>query len=147
MRTFAKLFAAIAALFVSAGIVSCKDVIITADKLPATAQTFINEYFPDSSVSYAKKDKELTKTTYEVVLQDGSEIEFDSKGQWNKVDCKRNAVPAALVPSVIAECVQSSFPGQLIVKIDKEHFGYEIELLNGLELKFDKKAQLVNVDD
>ena len=33
------------------------------------------------------------------------------------------------------------------MKIDKDHFGYEIELLNGLELKFDKKGQLVNVDD
>ncbi len=128
MRLFTKLFAAIAALFASASFVSCQDVIITADKLPAAAQTFIKEYFPGSDISYAKKDKELTKTTYEVVLQDGTEIDFDSKGQWDKVDCKR-------------------FPGQAIVKIDKELFGYEIELLNDLELKFDKNGRLVNIDD
>lgn len=135
------------ALFASVSFVSCKDVIITADKLPATAQTFIKEYFPGSDISYAKKDKELTKTTYEVVLQDGTEIDFDSKGQWDKVDCKRAAVPAMLIPDAIATYVQTNFPGQTIVKIDKELFGYEIELLNDLELKFDKNGRLVNIDD
>ncbi len=147
MRLFTKLFAAIAALFASASFVSCKDVIITADKLPATAQTFIKEYFPGSDISYAKKDKELTKTTYEVVLQDGTEIDFDSKGQWDKIDCKRATVPAKLIPDAIATYVQTNFPGQAIVKIDKELFGYEIELLNDLELKFDKNGRLVNIDD
>lgn len=147
MRTFTKLFAAIAALFASASFVSCKDVIITADKLPATAQSFIKEYFPGSDISYAKKDKELTKTTYEVVLQDGTEIDFDSKGQWDKIDCKRATVPAKLIPDAIATYVQTNFPGQAIVKIDKELFGYEIELLNDLELKFDKNGRLVNIDD
>ena len=147
MRTFTKLFAAMVALFASVSFVSCKDVIITADKLPAAAQTFIKEYFPGSDISYAKKDKELTKTTYEVVLQDGTEIDFDSKGQWDKIDCKRTAVPAKLIPDAIATYVQTNFPGQAIVKIDKELFGYEIELLNDLELKFDKNGRLVNIDD
>lgn len=147
MRLSTKLFAAIAALFASASFVSCKDVIITVDKLPAAAQTFIKEYFPGSDISYAKKDKELTKTTYEVVLQDGTEIDFDSKGQWDKIDCKRAAVPAMLIPDAIATYVQTNFPGQAIVKIDKELFGYEIELLNDLELKFDKNGRLVNIDD
>ena len=147
MRLFTKLFAAIAALFASASFVSCQDVIITADKLPAAAQTFIKEYFPGSDISYVKKDKELTKTTYEVVLQDGTEIDFDSKGQWDKIDCKRATVPAKLIPDAIATYVQTNFPGQAIVKIDKELFGYEIELLNDLELKFDKNGRLVNIDD
>lgn len=147
MRTLTKLFAALAAFFASAGFVSCKDLIITADKLPSAAQAFIKEYFPQSAVSYAKKDKELLKTTYEVVLQDGTEIEFDAKGQWDKVDCKRSAVPAALVPGIIAAYVQANFPGQTVVKIDKEPYGHEIELSGDLELKFDKNGKLLKVDD
>ena len=81
------------------------------------------------------------------MFQDGTEIEFDSKGQWDNIDCKRAAVPAVLIPDAIAEYVRQSFPGQVIVKIDKETFGHEIELASGLELKFDKKGKLVNVDD
>lgn len=147
MRSLTKIIAVLAALFASASFVSCKDVIITPDKLPAAIQSFMNEYFPGSTISYAKKDRELTKTTYEVVLQDGSEIDFDGKGQWDKVDCKRMAVPAALVPAAIAPYVEANFPGQTIVKIDKERYGYEIELFSDLELKFDKSGRLITVDD
>ncbi len=147
MKSLLRIFVALAAMLASSTLVSCKDVIITPDKLPAAAQSFIKEYFPETAISYAKKDAELSKTTYEVTLQDGTEIDFNSKGEWDKVDCKRAAVPAALVPAFIVEYVQTSFLGQIIVKIDKERYGYEIELGNDLELKFDKNGNLLNIDD
>ena len=147
MKSLLKIFVAFTALLASSTLVSCKDVIITPDKLPAAAQSFIKEYFPETAVSYAKKDTELRKTSYEVTLQDGTEIDFNSKGEWDKVDCKRAEVPASLVPEAIAEYVRASFPGQIIVKIDKERYGYEIELGNDLELKFDKNGNLKGIDD
>lgn len=147
MKTLTKIIVALAALFTSATFVSCKNVIITVDKLPSAAQSFIKEHFPGSTVSYVKKDSEFAKSTYEVVFQDGTEVEFDAKGQWDNVDCRKAAVPAALVPAAIAEYVQNNFPGQVIVKIDKERYGFEIELLNDLELKFDKNGKMIRVDD
>lgn len=147
MKTVSRLFVAIVALCASTTFVSCKDKIITPDKLPVAAQNFIKEYFPENAVSYAKKDVEISGTTYEVRLQDGTEIDFKGKGEWDKVDCKRLAVPGALVPSIIANYVQTTFPGQIIVKIDKEIYGYEIELGNDLELRFDKNGKLRNIDD
>ncbi len=147
MKSLLRIFVALAAMLASSTLVSCKDIIISPDKLPVAAQSFIKEYYPETAISYAKKDADLTKTTYEVTLQDGTEIDFNSKGEWDKVDCKRAAVPAALVPAFIAEYVQTSFPGQIIVKIDKERYGYEIELGNDLELKFDKNGKLLNIDD
>ena len=56
-------------------------------------------------------------------------------------------MPAALIPGAIADYVRQGFPGQEVVKIDLEPFGYEIELASGLELRFDKKGKLVNIDD
>ena len=147
MKTLSKLFVAIAALVVSLATLPCEGKIITSDKLPETALSFIKEYFPESTISFAKKDAELSGTTYEVTLQDGTEIDFNGKGEWKKVDCKRTAVPGKLVPEVIAEYVQANFPGQLIVKIDKDRLGYEIELGNDLELKFDKNGKLKKIDD
>lgn len=147
MKTISKILVAVATLFVSSTLVSCKDVIITADNLPVSAQAFLKEFFPDNAVSYVKKDKEIAKTTYEVVLQNGIEIEFNSKGLWDNVDCKKAEVPAALVPAAIAEYVRTNFPGQVIVMIDKEPYGFEVELLNGLELKFNKDGNLIRVDD
>ena len=127
-------------------LISCSDRIIPSEKLPAAAQSFLKEYFPDSPISYVKKEADLTPT-YEVVLQNGTEIEFNKKGQWDNIDCKRLAVPATLIPAAISEYVNANFPGQSIVKIDRETYGHEIEMANGLELKFDKKGKLLHIDD
>lgn len=129
------------------GIISCKDSIITPDRLPDAARSFINEYFAENTISYIKKDRGLANISYEVVLQDGTEIEFDKSGNWDSIDCKRNAVPVGLVPDAISEYVQVNFPGQLIVKIDREAFGHEIELSSDLELKFDKNGKMLEIDD
>ena len=74
-------------------------------------------------------------------------MEFDRKGNWDNVDCQWESVPAALVPTEIATYVSTNFPGALIVKIDKERYGYEIELSNDLELKFNKSGKLFHIDD
>ena len=146
MKIILKLIVVLSTLLVSASFVSCKEKLIEAEQLPATAQTFIKDYFPGSAISYVKKEGGV-RAGYEVVMQDGTEIEFNGKGEWDNVDCKKVAVPAGLVPAGITEYVDKNCPGQIIVKIDKEHFGYEIELGNDLDLKFDKNGKFLRVDD
>ena len=146
MKTIKSILMTIVIALTSLTLISCSDRIIPSEKLPAAAQSFLKEYFPDSPISYVKKEADLTPT-YEVVLQNGTEIEFNKKGQWDNIDCKRLAVPAALIPAAISEYVNANFPGQSIVKIDRETYGHEIEMANGLELKFDKKGKLLHIDD
>ncbi len=146
MRTIKSILMTIVIALTSLTLISCSDRIIPSEKLPAAAQSFLKEYFPDSPISYVKKEADL-KPTYEVVLQNGTEIEFNKKGEWDNIDCKRLAVPAALIPAAISEYVNANFPGQSIVKIDRETYGHEIEMANGLELKFDKKGKLLHIDD
>ena len=86
MKTAYRFFAAVAILAASISITSCNEKIITADELNGTALAFIQEYFPQTAISYIKKDPEMTKTTYEVVLEDGTKIEFNSKREWVNVD-------------------------------------------------------------
>lgn len=119
------------------------DRVITANQLPAAAQTFINQTFPGASIMYA----EIDDGKYEVHLNDGTEINFDRKGNWDKVDCKLKAVPAHLIPATIASNVETQFSGTVITKIDKERYGYEIELSNGLDLKFNRQGMLSEIDD
>lgn len=123
------------------------DRMIPVSQLPATAKTFVEKNFPGKNIAYAEKDAEFAGTKYEVRLNDGAKIEFDKKGNWDKVDCQTYAVPAALVPSAIAQYVKANFPGTSIVKIDKERHGYDIELSNDIELKFNKNGALIGMDD
>ena len=123
------------------------DRIIPVSQLPAAAQSFVKKTFPGRTISYAQVDRDGISKTYEVRLDDGTEVKFDKKGNWDKVDCEFKAVPAALVPAAVANYVKANFPGVFVVKVDKERYGYEIELSNELELKFDKKGNLMSIDD
>jgi uncharacterized protein YuzE len=123
------------------------DKIIPVEQLPAPAKTFVKKYFPQATIEYATKDTEFMGATYEVRLSDGTEVDFDKKGNWDNVDCKTKAVPASLVPAAIAQYVKAHYPNTVIVKIDKERGGYEIELSNDLDLKFNSKGKLIGIDD
>ncbi len=123
------------------------DRLIPTEQLPAAAMVFIQENFPGEGVTYAKKDFDNGRRKFEVRLNNGVELDFDKKGNWDKVDCQLNAVPAHLVPEVIANYVNTSYPNTMVVKIDKERYGYKIKLSNDLELKFNKQGMLFDIDD
>ena len=116
---------------------------IPVEQLPAAAKTFVQEHFAGQKIIYAEVDGRK----FEVRLGDGTKIEFDKKGTWDKVDCQMNAVPEALIPDSIAQYVSGTFPNDVIVKIDKERYGYEIELSNDIDMKFDKQGTIIGMDD
>ena len=120
---------------------------ITFDKLPANSQNFIRQYFNERDISYAKVDNELFDRSYEVFFVNGSKVEFDKKGEWEVVDCLSERVPSGVVPDQLEAFVEKRHPGLAIVKIDKDKRDYEIELSNGLEIKFDLKFNLIGYDD
>ncbi len=116
---------------------------IPADQLPAAAKTFVKNNFKGQTITYAEKDA----TSYECRLSDGTEIDFDRKGNWDTVESKSNkAIPSSLVPQAIQQYVKAKYPKQVITKIDKERYGYEIELSNDLDLKFSKKGKFIGID-
>ncbi|EKC66242.1 hypothetical protein OBE_06041, partial [human gut metagenome] len=47
----------------------------------------------------------------------------------------------------IADYVKNTFAGQFIKKIDRDKYTWEVELSNGLEIKFDRKFQVIDIDD
>ena len=127
---------------------ACSDKPVAPETLPVTVKTFVQQSFPGKIITYADKDLELTGYKYDVVLADGTRIEFDTDDVWDKIECPLTSpVPTALVPAPIVANLQVNFPDAMIVKIDKEHYGYEVELANGLELKFNEQGVLTEMDD
>ena len=127
---------------------ACSDKPVTAEQIPDPIKAFIEQNFPGQPITYAEKDFELGGSKYDVVLVDGSRVEFDADNVWDKIEgTMTNPVPTALIPAAIATHIQANFPDAMILKIDKEHDGYEIELANGLELKFNKQGALIEMDD
>ena len=120
---------------------------IQVSELPKKAQEFLQSHFAGQSVALAKVDKELMHHSYEVIFDNGNEVEFNKKGEWTSVDCKQSQVPAALVPKRIQEYVGKHYPKAKIRKIElTDHKGYEVKLDNGFELEFDKKMNIKDID-
>lgn len=122
--------------------------VIQLSELPVAAQQFLTDYYPDTQVSIVWLEREFSGKSYEVRLADGTKVEFDKSGAWTEVDGTRlSPVPEALVPAAIAAEAERHFPGIGIVKIERDRRGYEVELANDIDLKFNRQMQLVDIDD
>lgn len=119
-----------------------------ANPLPAPARTILKEQFPKQDVNRVKVDSHaLRGDQYEVTLSDGTEIEFGSKGEWIEVDCGHRAVPKYFVIPEIGDYVSKNYKGQRIIQIERASRSYEVELQNGLELRFDRSGKFLRVED
>lgn len=119
----------------------------TAQAVPEAINAFVQQYFAGATIAYVETDADHGGIEYDVTLNDGTEIDFDRNNQWDNVDCHTKAIPAALVPQAIANYVKSNYQALPITKIDKDAYGYEIELSNGMELKFDTSGRFLGIDD
>lgn len=146
MKNMKFLFLALALTLCSVSL-SARDQVISEQQLPAAAKTFVKQYFKNRTVSLAKKDVDFGSTTYDVVLNSGTKIEFNAKGEWKEVDCAPAAVPSALIPSAIASYVKANYANCKIVKIERDRSGFDIELSNDVDLRFDKQGNFVRIDD
>ena len=96
--------------------------------LPMSAQQFVKQYFADASCSRVEKKKDNGFWEYEVLLSDGSKVEFNEKGEWTSVECKYSEIPVGIIPTIIAEDIAKRHPDLKPYKIEKEVGGYEIDI-------------------
>lgn len=107
--------------------------IVSAEDLPQEARDFITENFSGVNVNFVLQDND----DYEVMLMDGTEVEFDKKGNWEKVK-NREKLPTSILPSEAAAYISKVYPGTDIIEIEKNWNKYDVKLANNWELRFDK---------
>ena len=119
---------------------------ISVNALPAKAQTLLNNHFNGQKVMLATIESGVISRSYDVVLQNGTKLEFDKKGNLTEIDCKQGIVPAQLIPQAIKNDLNDNYAGQSVKKIEINKNEYEVELTNGLDLTFNKHFQLIDID-
>ena len=120
---------------------------IKINQLPEKAQQFIQKHFSKEKVAYAKMERDFMDVSYEVVFTSGTKLEFLKNGNWKEVDCKYSTLPTEIVPQEITKYVSENYPDVKMVKIDRDKRDYEVKLNNKLELTFDLKFNLIDIDD
>lgn len=125
---------------------NAQETAIKNSELPAEATAFIKDYFSKNTIHHAIKDKDKSKITYEVMLDNMTEIEFTEKGVWKEVDGKDKAIPTGYILKPILDYVKKNYPKASITHIDKGLNDIDIELDNGTELEFDLKGKFLRID-
>ena len=134
-------------------IVSCnivanvgKDKPIAVNALPAKAQTLLSKHFNNQKVMLATIESGVITRSYDVVLRNGTKLEFDKKGNLTEIDCKQGIVPSQLIPQAIKNYLKTNYTEHAVKKIEIDKNEYEVELTNGLDLTFNKHFQLIDID-
>ncbi|MFR9165206.1 MAG: PepSY-like domain-containing protein [Dysgonomonas sp.] len=117
------------------------------EQLPPAAQKFLEHHFSNFEIYRVKYDAKNGE--YEVKLQSGHEIEFDHNGDWFEIDGEIQPLPKSIIdmlPIGIPQYIAKNYPRRAIIKIEREAYGYEIELSNSIDLLFDKKGKFLKED-
>ncbi len=148
MKTFIKktIMALVCLVAFQTSAMADNDKPVNVNQLPAAAQQVIKAHFSGKKVALAKMESGLIDKSYDVIFTTGEKIEFDRKGNWTDIDCKQSSVPAKLVPAQITTYVNSNYSGNKILKIEKDRGEYEINLSNGVEIKFNSDFAVIDID-
>lgn len=119
---------------------------IETTELPKAAQEFLQKHFSNTSVEIAKKDAEHGEKGYEVILKDGTEVEFWKDGSYREVDGDDKPIPTAFIPASIKEYVAKNYPNEKITHIDYGHKDVDVDLTNNIDLEFTKDGKFLKAE-
>ncbi|EHY1212092.1 PepSY-like domain-containing protein [Campylobacter coli] len=114
-----------------------KDMVVPASELPNNAKEFISKNFKTAQIGLVKKDID----SYDVTLNDGTEIDFIITGEWKDVDGKYKALPNSILPNIMPK-ISASLNAQ-IIEVSREINGYKFELSNQLKIYTDAQGNIL----
>lgn len=120
-----------------------------ANKLPSDAKAFLRAYYGHNYL----KDCEFNDDNgnYEVTMSDGTEVEFNSRGEVVEIEAAdRQALSAAVIENILpadayAKLQEMGYASK-IEKIETSRKGYDIDLVKGTavsELYFGRNGKLL----
>lgn len=123
---------------------------VTNGRLPQKAHDFLTKHFPQSVIKDI--EEEFDSRTFEVDLADGTDIEFDSKGEWTEVDAGRGTcLPPALVKDLLPDRAYREIDrlglSTTVETVKRSEKSYKVEL-RGAELddlRFDREGNLTEI--
>lgn len=122
-----------------------KDIVISVQDLPEKVISYVKTHFPEQEIIKAVKDKDGLSFTYKIKLSGKIELEFTAKGDIKNID-GQNKLPDSVIPEKILNYVKTNYPDNYITGWSIEKRIQEIELDNGIELKFNKKDDFIKID-
>lgn len=125
---------------------ACKDEkAVTPGDLPAGSSVFINKHFSGKQINNVIKDMDGLTSTYKVLLNDGTQLEFKKDGSVTDIE-NTSGIPAGALPQLISDYVQANYTNQTITEWGFDNNRQSVKLSSGVELEFDLNGNFKRVD-
>ncbi|MCF0059972.1 PepSY-like domain-containing protein [Dyadobacter chenwenxiniae] len=122
--------------------------VVDETNLPPQASEFIEAHFPDAKIARVVRDRDDLLTSFDVILDNQVELEFDKQGECFSVDGNANEkLPDSVIPLKILEYVQKSYPDKYITDWEKSKTTQEVSLSDNKELLFNLSGTFRRIDD
>jgi len=119
---------------------------IAVDKLPHKIERYVKAHFPEQKIARAEIDRDGFSVTYEIVLDNRVELDFNKRSQLIEIDGK-SKLPDSTIPSKILSYVRSNYSSNYITYWKFDDNKQEIELDNGLEIEFNRRGNFLRIDN
>lgn len=129
-------------------ITSCMaDKPIAYSEMSAEARSFVEQYFPDAKVAFVESYYGFLGNSYEIKFNTGDELKISKSGEWREIKSVSLNIPDELIPENIRTYLDDNFPGVKVKKIERSKKYVEVDLVNKIEIKFNHKGAVIELDD
>ena len=134
------------AIALTVSLISCaKDEVIPVSELPAEMKAYISTHFPSNTILQVVKDVDGFTKTYDVLLSERISLEFNRQKEIIDIDSEI-ALPNSVIPEQIRQYVTANYPSNVITDWELDDRNQQVQLNNGLDLKFNMNGDFLRID-
>lgn len=111
------------------------DSLINPSELPQNIKDFIKTHYANENILKAEKDWD----SYEIKLNNGTELDFTKSGELKEIDAKYSPIPDTILPE-LTKAAKESQKGANLMEIEKEWNGYKLKFSNNYKVYIDSKG-------
>ncbi|HNQ26728.1 MAG TPA: PepSY-like domain-containing protein [Aquaticitalea sp.] len=126
---------------------NASETIIDYSELSVECTTFVETYFNGYEVLRVEKGPYSVDEYYEITFVGGTQIDLNASCEWTEVDGNDQAIPTGFINTSIVEYVSTNYPTTAIESIDKKTYGFDVDLVDGTELRFDSEGNFLGLDN
>ena len=137
---------ALVAIALTVSLISCaKDEVIPVSELPSEIKAYISTHFPSNTILQVVKDVDGLTKTYDVSLSERISLEFNRQKEIIDIDSEI-ALPNSVIPKQISQYVTANYPSNVITDWELDDRNQQVQLNNGLDLKFNMNGDFLRID-
>ncbi|KJJ40132.1 hypothetical protein MB09_02695 [Aequorivita vladivostokensis] len=122
------------------------EIVLSEAEIPAEIMAYLNEHFASNAIIRALKEMDDNTVEYEIYLDGDYELEFNENFEIISIE-GITELPDSVIPQSILDYVTQNYPNDFIVEWELEDDHQQVELNNGIEIKFTLNGEFIRVDN